>query len=126
MDKLSRRKLAEYVALRAQDGRVPRAVIDEVAGYLIESRRTREAELVGRAIEDELALKGIVIADVVSAYALSDDERRDVARLFETDHVYSRETVDPAVIGGLRVKTPVGTLDATIQSKLQALQRAKL
>ena len=126
MDTLSRRKLAEYVVSQAKDGSVPSRVIEQVAAYLVEARRTREVELAARAIEDELAARGIVVSDVTTAYALTDEERDEIQRLIGTDTVYFRETVDPGVIGGVQIKTPGKTLDATIASKLQALKRAKL
>lgn len=126
MDKLSRRKLAEYVVSQAKDGSVPSRVIEQVAAYLVEARRAREVELAARAIEDELAARGIVVSDVTTAYVLADEERDEIQKLIGTDTVYFRETVDPGVIGGVRIKTPGKTLDATIASKLQALKRAKL
>lgn len=55
MQKLSRRKLALYVVEASKDGVVPASVMQEIAAYLVDTRRTREAVLVARAIEDELA-----------------------------------------------------------------------
>ncbi len=126
MDKLSRRKLAEYVADQAKNGQVPASVVREIAAYLIDSGRVREAELVVRAIEDELAANGIVVADVTSAHELSGEERDNIKRLVGAGTVLFRESIDPNVIGGVRIKTPVATLDATVMNKLQALKRAKL
>lgn len=126
MNKLSRRKLAEYVASQAKNGTVPSRVIEQVAAFLVETGRGREVELVARAIENELATCGVVVSDVTTAYALTDDERSEIQKLIGADTVYFRETVDPRVIGGVRIKTPGKTLDATIMNKLQALKRAKL
>ncbi len=126
MQKLSRRTLAHYIADHTHDGVVSSARLQEVAAYLIEAGRVREIELVARAIEDELALRGTVVTDVVTAHTLTDAEKHDIQRLIAADTVYFREVVEPSVIGGVRVKTPGATLDATIEHKLQALKRAKL
>ena len=126
MEKLSRRKLAQYVADRAKDGIVPVVVIQSVAAYLTDAGRKREAELVARAIEDELAAHGIVVADVTSAHVLTAAEMHDLQRLIGADELYARTTVDPSVIGGVRVATPAASLDATIINRLHALKRAKL
>lgn len=126
MNKLSRRKLATYVANQAKDYIVPAALLKELAGYLVASRRVREADLVVRAIEDELATRGLVVADVASAHALSADEKAQIAQRIGAEHVVLRETVDPTLIGGVRIKTPGHEMDATIANKLQALKRAKL
>lgn len=125
MDKLSRRKLAQYVASRASGSVVPGEVMRELAAYLIDTRRVRQAELVVRAIEDELAANGMVVADVTSAHPLTDAEKAQIKELVGANSIALRETVDPTVIGGVRVKTPESTLDATIINKLHALKRAK-
>lgn len=126
MDKLSRRKLALYAANQVVDGAISATVIAEIAAYLTESGRVRESELVVRAIEDELAARSVVVADVTTAYALTDAEKADIRTLIGSNSVYFRETVDPQIIGGVRVKTPGKMLDATVKTKLQALKRAKL
>ncbi len=126
MDSISRRKLAKYVAGNASNGTVPREIVSQVAGFLRATGRVREAELVARAIEDELAERGEVVTDVTSAYPLTLDEKMTIQQLLSAETVYFREAVDPGVIGGVRIKTPAATLDATIANKLHALQRAKL
>lgn len=126
MDKLSRRKLALYAANQVVDGAISATVIAEIAAYLTESGRVRESELVVRAIEDELAARSVVVADVTTAYALTDAEKADIRTLIGSNSVYFRETVDQQIIGGVRVKTPGKMLDATVRTKLQALKRAKL
>ncbi len=124
--KLSRRKLAQYVASRVQDGRVPEAVVQEVAAYLVEARRLREMPLVVRAIEDALAERGVVVATVTSARPLDDMLREAVKAQAGGGEVYLREVVDPSVLGGVRVQTPDASYDGTVQHKLQALRAAKV
>ena len=66
-NRLSRRKLAIYIVDKLEKGEQPSQALKEVAAYLIGSRRTREIDLMVRDVEDELALRGIVVADVMSA-----------------------------------------------------------
>ena len=69
--KISRRKLALYVADAVEAKQKLGSVLAEVAAYLVETKRTREAELLVRAVEDELAVRGVVIAHVVTARPLA-------------------------------------------------------
>ena len=119
--KLSRRKIAAYVADRVQQGAVPEQVLMEVAAYLYESRRLREMTLVVRAIEDALLERGTVVATVTSARPL-DDQLKQIG----AGEVHLREGVDPSVLGGLRVQTPEASYDATIAHKLNGLRAAKV
>jgi F-type H+-transporting ATPase subunit delta len=124
--KLSRRKIAAYVADRVQQGTVPEQVIMEVAAYLYESRRLREMTLVVRAIEDALLERGTVVATVTSARPLDDQLRAAVVKQIGAGEVHLREVVDPSVLGGLRVQTPEASYDATIAHKLNGLRAAKV
>ena len=125
-DKLSRRKLAQYVADRSNSTKELSKAVEHVAAYLVDSRRTREANLVVRAIEDELAARGSVVATVTTARPLDATLRKSIESLIDAKTISIREEVDPEVIGGVRIETPGSKLDATIQTKLLALSRAKL
>lgn len=125
-DKLSRRKLAKYVADRSDSSKTLADALKHVAAYLVDARRVRELTLVVRAIEDELAARGMVIATVTSARPLDATLRTSVETLIDAKKLSIKEHVDPSVIGGVRIETPGSKLDATIQTKLLALTRAKL
>jgi F0F1-type ATP synthase delta subunit len=74
--RLSRRKIAAYAADKLAAGAASKKVLSEVAAYLIEMRRTREIDLLVRDIEDALEVRGIVVADVTSAYPLTEALKR--------------------------------------------------
>jgi F0F1-type ATP synthase delta subunit len=124
-DKLSRRKLAQFVADRSDSSKLLHQSLEAVAAYLIDSRRTRESALVVRAIEDELSTRGRVITKVTTAHSLDAQLRAQISTLVGAKDVMIKEIVDSAVIGGVRIETPGKTLDATLQTKLLALARAK-
>jgi F-type H+-transporting ATPase subunit delta len=125
-DKLSRRKLAQYVADTLVAGVEASVVLREVAAYLIDSGRLRETELVIRAIEDALADRGIVLARVTTATDLTATLRRDIEEMINARQVTLDTTIDPSVIGGVRIEIPGKVLDATVQRKLLALRQAKV
>jgi F-type H+-transporting ATPase subunit delta len=72
---------------------------------------------------DERARK--VRVQVVSAVPLTDGEREQVnemvRRRFDLEPVLV-ETVDPAVLGGVRVQVGDRVIDATVRSRLDALK----
>lgn len=124
--RISRRKLAGYAARELTAGRPKTEVLRELAAYLQMARRTREAELVVRDIEEILAGQGIVIADVTSAHQLTDNEKSYLKKFLAAPRVDWREHVDAAVLGGVRIETPSSRYDATIKRKLDALKAKQL
>ncbi len=125
--RLSRRKIASYVADKLVDGSPKKAVLREVAAYLIMTRRTRELELLVRDIEDLLAERGVVVADVVSAHALTSATRAEIEKLVGVATTLQlREFVDPSVLGGVRIDLPGKRFDGTILRKLTALKAKQL
>lgn len=124
--KISRRKLASYVVDRFESGAPLATLLKEVAAYLVDSKRTREADLLVRTIEDVFAERGLVVARVTTAHPLTDVLRREISKLVGGDKVHLDEIVDSTVIGGVRIDTPGKSLDATIERKLLALRQAKM
>lgn len=124
--RVSRRKIALYVTQQLLAGAKQKAVMKEVAAFLVDTRRTRELGLVIRDIEGELATHGIVVADVLSAYPLADELKKEVARLVDAKDLQLRETIDPNVLGGMRVSVPGKRFDSTIRHKLEALKAKQI
>lgn len=126
MNKISRTRIARYVASQSKDGVISSKVIRDVASYLIESGRTRELQLVVRSIEDELAKLGLVIADTVSTEEITDAQKAEIKKLLRAEKLELRQNIDKTIIGGLRVDSPVGTIDFTVANRLRSLKRAKI
>lgn len=128
MTKLTRRELADYAAAQLQAGNG--AVIEELAAYLIESRRTREAGLIVRDIESALARRGIVIAHVSSAHALDASSRSSLEAVlkqtFGATSLQLKERVEPALLGGVKVLAADKELDASARRRLQQLRSVKV
>ncbi len=121
--RLSRRKIARYVAGRLAIG--DELIIEELAALIIEERRERDIDLLVRDIEDQLAQSGITIATVETAKPLSEAVRQSVRKLLGGD-VRLREEVRPELIGGIRIETPTQELDGTISQKIYALKSRKV
>lgn len=125
--KISRRKLAEYVAGELTAKKTD--VWKRLAAYLVDTRRTREAELIVRDVAAVLETKGIVLVEAVSATALSKEIKRHITALLaqqvDAKEVHIAQTVDPAVIGGVRLVTPTALYDTTIQQNINALRALK-
>lgn len=124
--KLSRRKIAQYVADQTEAGKPIGDLINEVAAYMIETKTVRQAGLMARDIEDALATRGTVVATVTTARPLADELRQHIVAMIGAKQVHMRELVDPSLIGGVMLETPNHRLDATVRQKLNVLLQAKL
>lgn len=124
--RLSRRKMATYVADKLVAGTPVDEALREVAAYLQDSGRTREQELLVRDIEDEMAARGIVVADVASAYPLDDSIKEKIKAMTGAKSVQVRQSVDESLLGGIRVDVPGKRFDGTIRYKLNALKAKQL
>lgn len=124
--RLSRRKLAAYAAEKMLAGTSKKQILKELAAYLMETGRVREAALLVRDIEHELADRGVVVASVVTAHPLTSSVKSDIDKLAGAKSVQLRETVDPAVLGGIQINLPGKRFDGTIRHKLNALRASKI
>jgi F-type H+-transporting ATPase subunit delta len=125
--KLSRRKVASHLADELIAGK---QVTNKLAAFLIESKRTRELELYVRDIEAALAERGVLLADVASAREIANETFETITNYLKkktgAKDVHLRTTVDPALLGGVRIETPDERLDSTLRHKLNQLTASKL
>lgn len=124
MNKISRSKLARFIADELQAGR-GQAALQEVAAYLIETGRTREVDMVVRAVYDELETRGVVVATVTSREALDTSLTDAIKRLVGASELHLATRLDPSVIAGVRVETPSRLMDATVAHRLTKLREVK-
>jgi F0F1-type ATP synthase delta subunit len=124
--RLSRRKMAMYVADKLVAGHPTRDALKEVAAYLLTSGRTREQELLVRDIEEEMAARGVVVADVTSAHPLNASVAAEIKAMTGAKTVQLRQSVDETLLGGIRIDVPGKRFDGTIRHKLNALRAKQL
>ena len=62
--------------------------------------------------------------DVISATKLTDASRKQISDLFlgKAKKLVMNETIDPTVIGGVKVESSTSRLDLTIHRRLQRLK----
>ncbi|MDQ5932280.1 MAG: F-type H+-transporting ATPase subunit delta [Patescibacteria group bacterium] len=126
MAKLSRRKLALYAAERITSGESKNVILREVAAYLIDTGRKREASLVVRDIEAMLLHSGTAVGSVTTARPLSQASRTAIESFItksypEVKRVVLREFIDETLIGGLKLELPGYQFDASVKAKLQKI-----
>jgi F-type H+-transporting ATPase subunit delta len=124
----SRRKIAAYYAERLLAGK--KSAPKELAAYLVDSGRVRELDLIVRDIEAALADRGVLVADVASSRKLGSDATKQVKAYLKlatkATTIELRETVDPDLLGGVRIGIPGKEMDATLRSRLNQLKASKI
>lgn len=127
MAKIGRRRLAREVVrlLNEQPGN-RKAIVQQIAAYLIETKQTRHAELLLKDIADEMYVQNKQLtATVAHAFDLSDATKQAIADLLRAQtgarQVDLETSKEPELIGGVVVRTPRQELDASVRRKLKAL-----
>ncbi len=123
--RLSRRVLAAHLAAAVEAGDVKKAA-RQLAAHLIETRRIKEADLIVRDAEQQLADNGIVVGTVVAAFDLSSAMQSALQTMVKKETGARQVTLvyrsDPSVLGGFAVDIPGKQLDRTIQTHLTTLK----
>ena len=124
--RLSRRRIAEYVAGEFIKGTSKRTILNQLAGFLVESRRTKELTLIVRDVEYYLSEKGHVSAEVTSAFDLSTEAKKAVEAFVKSKtgakEVSLAPIVDPSVLGGVKISLPGREINQTIAHQLTVLK----
>ena len=124
--RLSRRKIASYYAKSLIYGADAKQLAQQLAAYLIESKRTKERQLIIGDIEYQLSLRGVVVANVTSAHELDELTKKAVIDLVhqnvDADDVQLRAEIDSSLLGGLRLEFAGSEIDTTIARRLTALK----
>lgn len=93
-------------------------------------RRGREGvleETMFSFIEQYRELKGISVATVTSAVALTEDQMKDIqARLVKRSNLQVEmvQVIDPSVMGGVKVQMGDLMFDATVSKQIEGLKRS--
>jgi F0F1-type ATP synthase delta subunit len=126
--RISRRLLARHAGEQLLSGARQETVVKELAAYLIENHRAKEADLIIDDITRYLADHGVVIAEVTSAFGLAEATKEALKALITKEtgakDVELTEAIDKTVLGGVKLALPGRELDTTIARKLNQL-RAK-
>ena len=103
-------------------------LVQDFVGVVTNNRRLGALRTIVGAFAALVAQKrGVVVAHVASAHALSDVQREQLrARLIEAGYgsVNIQDSVDPSLLGGLVVRIGARLYDTSLKSRLQRLQYA--
>jgi F0F1-type ATP synthase delta subunit len=116
----TRTQVADYLASELPKHRSRATLI--AAAWLIETKRTRQAEYLARDVSRLSADNGYLLLAVTTAKPLSAEARAAITSYAlgatSAKQVELAELVDPGVIGGVKLETPTARLDATIATRL--------
>ena len=124
--KLSRRALALHVATHLADGKPQKKIAQQLAAYLIWTRRTKELSLIVRDIQFYLAEHGHIAGTITSAHDLSASTLKEIEAFTKqktgAKHVSLDTAIDESLIGGIKLEVPGYELDSTIARQLTTLK----
>jgi F0F1-type ATP synthase delta subunit len=126
--KQSRVKLARVVADKTLKSGLNKRFSKEIAAYLLAEGRTGELDSILRDVQADWAEAGHVEVIAASAYPLSEASKKDIER--EVKKIYPqaksigvRETLDPEIIGGVRLSLVNRQLDLSVEAKLNKFKQ---
>lgn len=127
MPKIARRRLArEIVRIIAQKPSYASTLLRQVAAYLLQTRQASQSHLLVADIADELLrTKGVLSAEVTTAFGLSNATRQQLTDLLikstGATSVELNEQTDASLIGGVVVRTSQLELDASVKRQLMQM-----
>ena len=123
MGKISNKQLAKYAADQLQQGVSTKVLSRQVAALLVSERRSRDALVFARALEVELNARGITLVTLISAYAVGEDVKRQIATMLNAQHPIYNEVLDPQLLGGVHAATLYTQVDLTVLGQLNSFKR---
>jgi F-type H+-transporting ATPase subunit delta len=126
MARLSRRTIAKYIADQLIAEADSDTLIQQLAAYLVDTRRTKELSLIVRDIQYFMAEAGSVYGVVTTATVLPAATQKAVEAYVKqhtgANTVSLENSIDADVIGGVKISIPGRELDATIHHSLNILK----
>jgi F0F1-type ATP synthase delta subunit len=121
--KASRARIADIIAEDSLKKGFSQSEAESIAAYLLSTRRTNELDSLLRDIRDAWAKHGFVEVSATSAHTLNDKARQEVTaevrKLYpDAKRIEIVETLDPEVVGGVRIEFANRQLDLSIQNEL--------
>jgi F0F1-type ATP synthase delta subunit len=126
---ISRRRLAQFAVNQLSAGKPADQVSKLLAAELVATKRAGQAELLLSDIAAEFERRGkLSTATVTSAHGISDHLKNEIRKFIKSalavDEVAIEESVDPSVIGGVRIDSASKSWDRTILKELSDIREA--
>lgn len=117
----SRTQVAEYLADHLKDSDRS-LIIQSAADWLKENNKTRQSPYFISDVISALSKKGYLFAKIITAHPASAETKSTVIEFLKNmpdiNNVECEWLVDPKIIGGTIIETPIGTLDSSIKGRL--------
>jgi F0F1-type ATP synthase delta subunit len=117
----SRTQVADYLADHLYDADRSSA-IQSSANWLKENNKTRQAPYFISDVINSLSKKGYLFAKITTARLASNDTKSIVIEYIKNlpgvNKVECEWVVDPEIIGGTIIETPIGILDSSVKGRL--------
>lgn len=124
MSMVTRKDIARVVAVQLAAGKSSKTIAKQLAHYLVTERRSGELEAIIRDVQSIREEKeGITEATVTSAFPLATQTKTHIKKLLPGKTVIMNETLDPDVIGGVRIEAGSVLIDATLKRQLEQLKQ---
>lgn len=123
----SRTQVARYLAKKLPNasGAERAELIAKTANWLKANGQTKDIDRLVQDVAGSLADNGYIFATVTSARELSAGEKSEISSYIKTrlsaDSTEVVYTVEPSLIGGIKIQTAKGTLDDSVQGKLTTM-----
>lgn len=126
--KQPRSRIAQTIADKTLGKTTARPVAKEIAAYLLAEHRVQELASIMRDVQADWAEAGHVEVMVTSAHPLTAAVESDITRQVKTVYpaakrVVVTSTIDPAVVGGIKVRLAHQQFDASVASKLDTFKQ---
>jgi F-type H+-transporting ATPase subunit delta len=127
--KASRARLARFLAEKTLKRGISRHLDREIAAYLLSEGRVNELDSLLRDVQADWAEAGHVEVAASSARPLSAAIQAEIRREVKKVHpgakrIVINETIDPDVVGGVRLSLPNRQLDLSVRSKLNLFKQS--
>lgn len=118
MTKVTVQELAKYAADQLEAGVDVGKIAEKIAAFLLEEKRSKESAAIMRAIDEELARRGSAQVVITSAHAVSNETKKQLAKLLSVKSPVFSEVIDESVIGGVKARSGESEVDLTVRGKL--------
>jgi len=118
MAKITVKQLAGYAADQLESGVDMSQVASQLAGFLLQARRSKDVSALIRAIDKELTSRGNPQMTITSAHEVTDSVKKQLSEMLQVKNPTFTEVIDQDVIGGVKAKAGELEVDLTVRGRL--------
>ena len=121
--KVPRHQIVEAIGQATMTTQDSRVLAKAIAAYLISEGRENELDSILRDLIAFRAEHGVVEIMAISAHEINDSAKNDIKELLKKNYLNAKQinmtsTINPRVIGGVRVVMPNQQLDLSLRTEL--------